>query len=395
MRRFPSPVKLVLTILVPAAIAWLLLGPNILERRRAEEVVRKTWAGFKRLFINADGRVHRLPENDTVSEGQAYAMLRAVWLGDKETFDRCYRWTEENLSRRPHAGDNLLAWHWKDGQVRDWMPAADADLDYALSLFFADALWPGAAPSSLPPYDERAARTAEDVLRKLTYESAGGRLYLSPWILAPNARPPLPVNPSYYSPSHFRVFFDRTGDKRWLSLVDTTYHVLGSLARGPGTGGSPGLVPDWCGLERDERFLPLAGRSSDFGWDALRVAFRVGWDAAWFKSPEAEAFFRAGMADFIEREWSAQGAVYCEYGWDAASPRRFEDPTFYASYYHALASVRSKTARDILHKTRSFLAREDGEWHYGRTDYYANSLSWLADGMKSGLVRNIPPRGRR
>src|SRR5436190_19861991 len=53
----------------------------------------KGWAGFKMNFILANGRVVR-PENnnDTVSEGQAYAMLLAVHLNDQATFNKCFLW---------------------------------------------------------------------------------------------------------------------------------------------------------------------------------------------------------------------------------------------------------------------------------------------------------------
>ncbi len=121
-------------------------------------------------------------------------MLRAVWLGDKAAFDACYRWSETHLRRKE---DSLLAWHWKDGKITDSMPAADADIDYALSLLQAEARWPGQAPEGLAPYGARGLQSAEDILRLLTFR-AGSRLHLSPWILRPKAEAPFPVNPSYY-----------------------------------------------------------------------------------------------------------------------------------------------------------------------------------------------------
>lgn len=367
----------------------LILWPRAPEKRRAREAVQKTWSGYKRLFVGADGRVRRLPEDDTVSEGQAYAMLRAAWLEDKATFDLCYRWTEENLSRRREEGDSLLAWHWRDGKVQDRMPAADADLDYALSLFFAESLWPGAAPAGLPPYGRRAKRSADDILRRLTYTADAGRLFLSPWILASGTRAPFPANPSYYSPAHFRVFHRSTGDERWLRLVDTTYRLLGRLARDRSHAKGSGLVPDWCAVGLDGRVSPLPGKSSRFGWNAIRVPLRVGWDLAWFHAPQAEAFFRSGLADFVEREWVSRGALLCEYRWDGSGPLGYEDPAFYAAYYTVLAAVGSQAAPALLRKTRSFVKRDLDGWNYGRSQYYVNSLAWLADGLASGAVRDI------
>ena len=359
------------------------------QRRTSLVVVAKTWAGYKRAFVTSEGRVRRLPEDDTVSEGQAYAMLRAAWLRDKAAFDLCYRWTEENLSRRKTAGDHLLAWHWRGGRVVDGMPAADADLDYALSLFFAEALWPGAAPRGLIPYGKRAALCAGDILRRLTYKADRGRLFLSPWILPRGAKAPFPVNPSYYSPAHFRIFHQRTGDKRWLELVDTTYRLLERLARDPDDGNGSGLVPDWCAVDLEGRLTPLEGKSAHFGWDAIRVPLRVGWDLAWFDAPQADAFFRSGLADFVERTWASQGSLRSEYHRDGSAPKGREDPAFYAAYFYASAAVRSKTAPALLRKSRSFLNKGGDGWDYGKDRYYTNSLAWLADGLASGLVKNL------
>ena len=379
-------------------LAWALLlaaAACLLWRLRPQapsstEVVRRTWSGYKRLFIAPDGRVRRPGDDDTVSEGQAYAMLRAAWLGDKATFDLCYRWTEENLSRRRRTGDGLLAWHWRAGAVLDWMPASDADLDYVLSLFFAEALWPGAAPTGLAPYGKRARSSAADILRLLTYRADGGKLFLSPWILSPGSRAPFPVNPSYYSPAHFRVFRKRTGDPRWRELIDTTYRLLERLARDL-RGKSSGLVPDWCEVGPDGRLSPMAGKSFNFGWNAIRVPLRVGWDLAWFDSARAKTFFRSGIAGFIEREWIARGALLCEYRLDGSGPQRYQNPAFYAAYYYALAATGSSAAPAVLRKTRSFLIRDGESWHYGRSQYYANSLAWLADGLAAGVVRDIEP----
>ena len=65
-----------------------------------DALLARTWAGYRSRFIAPDGRVVR-PEhgNDTVSEGQAYAMLRAAWMDDQATFDRVWHWTKERLSR--------------------------------------------------------------------------------------------------------------------------------------------------------------------------------------------------------------------------------------------------------------------------------------------------------
>ena len=69
--------------------------------QRLDAALTASWAFYKTHYILPDGRVKRPDtKNDTVSEGQAYALLRAVWSNDQATFDRCYGWTEANLSQK-------------------------------------------------------------------------------------------------------------------------------------------------------------------------------------------------------------------------------------------------------------------------------------------------------
>ena len=73
-------------------------------------------AAFFARYVTADGRVVRLDQNnDTVSEGQAYALLIAVTQNDAKRFATVWNWTRRNLLRP----DGLLAWHWSGGKVVD------------------------------------------------------------------------------------------------------------------------------------------------------------------------------------------------------------------------------------------------------------------------------------
>lgn len=81
--------------------------------------------------MDPDGRVVRRDQGgDSVSEGQAYALLVAVARQDRERFDAVWTWTQEHLLRP----DGTLSWRWSDGAVLDAASAADADLDAARAL---------------------------------------------------------------------------------------------------------------------------------------------------------------------------------------------------------------------------------------------------------------------
>ena len=65
------------------------------------DLLNESWSAYRQRFIQSDGRViDRENQDRTVSEGQAYAMLRAVFVDDRETFALTLNWAEGNLQRR-------------------------------------------------------------------------------------------------------------------------------------------------------------------------------------------------------------------------------------------------------------------------------------------------------
>jgi endoglucanase len=333
--------------------------------------------------------VKRPKEGDTVSEGQAYAMLRAVWMDDKEAFDRSYRWAEKNLSRKEKFGDNLLAWHWKDGAVSDWMPASDADVDYALSLIFAHAKWK-IAPAGAEAYGGKAKAVLEDILRLETYRTGSGRIYLSPWILKEGGGSEnFPVNPSYYSPAHFKIFHKFSGAGTWLELADTSYYVLVSLSKSFNGEKGAGLIPDWCRVDNKDEFYPLEGKNGGFGWEAVRIPFRVAMDRFWFSDGRAQAVCGA-ISGFAENEWKKNGRVFCEYYYDGSPKAQYENSLFYSAYASAFLAAGLPGESALTAKARSYLEAEGADWFYQSTDeYYVNSLAWFLDGFVSGTIRDL------
>ncbi|MDD5456097.1 MAG: glycosyl hydrolase family 8 [Candidatus Margulisbacteria bacterium] len=209
-----------------------------------------------------------------VSESSSYALLRAVIIKDKKTFDKVWNWTKNNLQHSqinwvyywkdlnsPKNGwktpdelgierDNLFAWRWtptisprnnknksEDGIVyyrwqqpteehnpndpwRDgWDAASDADQDIALALIFADALWGSKKGDRVYDYAENARLVLKDIWNKETYINkehrymAGGNNIKS-------------VEPGYLSPFSYRIFDDFDPEHNWMDLVDSSYRIF-------------------------------------------------------------------------------------------------------------------------------------------------------------------------
>ncbi len=219
---------------------------------------------FLDTWVDDDGRVVRRDQGgDTVSEGQAYGMLLAAGIGDRDAFDRIWAWTQQHLVR----DDGLLAWLWRDGEVVDPAPAADADLDAAHALALASVVFAD------PDLARDAARTGRALLAHEVVDGpVAGRdgpvLVAGPW-----AVPDGWVNPSYASPVAHDVLGELTGDPAWDRLTDTGVAV--AEASSPGD-----LVPDWARLA-DGAVEARPGPSDDqahrrigHGFDAMRTTVR-------------------------------------------------------------------------------------------------------------------------
>ncbi len=389
------------------------------SKGRLQQVLAASWQSYCRQFIQPDGRLS-LPEEKggTISEAQAYALLRAVWAGDEPTFARVYAWTYQNLSRVKTHGDSLLSWRWgqrADGSwgVTDANSAADADLDYALALVLADHKgW--RAPAGLPPYREEAGRVQISLVEKEVVNLSGGLIFLTPgnWH---DPQPPHLVNPSYWSPGAYRLFGVLSNRKEsrggappepalpvpgnipgrhnlWLRLHRSSYVLLAQLSRGLGTQVGVGLFPDWCRVDALGRMEPAPGKDSRFGWEAVRIPFRVALDALWFGEPEARRLLRERFLTFFKGQWEKRGRLLAVYNYDGTPAVNYESPVLYAGVLAgALAGEDRDFAREMAKKILSFYHEDGGRSYFEAPDhYYANNWAWLGLALYAGQVKPGP-----
>jgi endo-1,4-beta-D-glucanase Y len=201
-------------------------------------------------YVEDDGRVVRHDQGgDTVSEGQAYAMLLAAAEQDEERFARVWTWTREHL-RRP---DGLLSWRWADGRVADPEPAADADLDAARALLVA------AQRFGEPRYAEEGRALGRAIVEHETAPAADKTVLVAgPWAQGRGV-----VNPSYWSPRAYTMlgFEDVAASSRRLTDVLT----------------ESSLPPDWAKVEAwgVSATGPPDGGDPGYAYDAVRVPIRL------------------------------------------------------------------------------------------------------------------------
>lgn len=259
-RRLPAVVAVVtvLGVLVAAGLAHVVTrGPG--SERETVSAARAAADRFLTGYVDEDGRVVRRDQGgDTVSEGQAYAMLVATAVGDEATFERVWNWTRDHLQRP----DGLLSWQWRDGQVADAESATDADLDAARALVLAGKRF------ERPTWRSAGLRLGRAVLVHQTALTGSGRVLLAgSWVQGP----PYAVNPSYASPAAAQVLGRASDDPRWQELQQGDLTVNEALVE-PGR-----LPPDWARVEKDGSVRPTGGPQGEperFGFDAARLPIR-------------------------------------------------------------------------------------------------------------------------
>lgn len=319
------------------------------------------WSYYKQRYI-VDGRVVSWDEHGiTTSEGQGYAMLRAVWSGDRATFDRVWTWTRQHLQVRQ---DSLFAWKWKH-KVLSTDSATDADTDIALALILAARRFAHA------PY-ETAALAILDSMWELELLHVDGHSYVTGGNWAPAEAAPV-IHVAYLAPYAYEVFASVDPRHAWRQVVTDSYALLHWLYDEERVV----LPPEVVYWDKDRQRLtlrhPTTGQMNEFSYDAFPIFWRVAQDAAWFG--RAEGPLRETMLDFFTREWKRHGRFLDRYQADGTPRSTLEGLPLYATV-HALARetepdlARQLYARKLAALHRQALAGKT-------TPYYLHNWLWF------------------
>jgi len=355
-------------------LSIVLLGMSSCEKGKSQSVVdpilEESWRAYVQGFIQGDGRVIDHSASDiSTSEGQAYAMLRAVWIGDRVTFDRTLRWALNNLNSGIR-NDHLWAWKWgKDSRgtwgVMDKAFASDADQDAAFALILASRVWNDSQ------YLERARAILKDLWTLGTVEVAGRRYLLAGDSLCKGSS--CRINPSYYAPYAYRIFAGVDGASNWASLVDTSYDVLRSVSRFADTG----LPPDWALLNTETGEITRSSeKDSAFSYDAFRVYWRVALDRELFREPRADDYLRDSLR-WISAEWDKRQKL-------AAAISPAGKPMVEYESLEMLSALMCALRDETMHRKLE-AAYAQGIWS-DKTRYYLQNWAWFGSALYSGFL---------
>ncbi|HEX2912709.1 MAG TPA: glycosyl hydrolase family 8 [Chloroflexia bacterium] len=401
----PTPINLAQSpASSPAATAGTLPGitPTAIladPKSEARQQLQLAWESYKHNFIQADGRViDPMFGNLTTSEGQSYALLRAVWMNDRASFDLALRWSQNNLQVRP--GDKLFGYKWGNDGNGNWRlvevnSASDADVDIALALLFGSKRWNEAS------YQKQALELLNSIWNREVVHVLG-KPYLTAGDWAPaQAKPTL--NPSYLSPYAYRIFatVDRSHD--WQGLVDTSYNVIKGCSETvfEGVGGAH-LPANWCAIDRTSGSYTVAqsypDMNTNYGYDAFRTMWRVALDYTWFNEPRAFQFLT--RSDALRQKWQQEGRLLAEYDHAGKPVQPREDLAVYGGDLANFLVTDAGTAETIV-KTKILPAFQQqnnnspaslagwGDLH----NYYTQNWAWFGLALYCQKLENLSVLG--
>ncbi|HAT03500.1 MAG TPA: hypothetical protein DCS29_01845 [Candidatus Magasanikbacteria bacterium] len=355
---------------------------EIREVNNEDGVIQTSWEDYKKEFITPEGRtIDPKAQNVTTSEGQSYALLRAVWEGDKEVFDRVFIWSEYNIKLPKN---NLYAWLYgtdtNDKEtILDDSTATDADEDIALALIFAYKKWQD------PVYMERAREILDSVWENHVVD-IGNTLYLSSGATTTEG---YLINPSYFSPASYNIFSQIDKNHDWQKLRDDVYIVLENIKTSTEFKNAIGLVPNWFILSRDGTYMSASSvkeYADLYGYDAFRLMWRLALDAEWFDTQKAKDYL-AHVSNFYLDEWNKDKHIEAHYYVDGTPASDFDDISTYTGALVALNITQPEKAVDI-YSDRFWSMFHNGTWGE-KKNYYTQNWAWFATAFYADNLPNV------
>ncbi|MBX4215397.1 hypothetical protein KW797_00380 [Candidatus Parcubacteria bacterium] len=346
------------------------------------------WEDYKQNYIEPESyrTLDRQQENITTSEGESYTMLRAVWQDDKSTFDVSLDWLNAHLKRK----DNLFSWLYGRrpngtlGVVSEKggaNSAADADTDIALALLFAHARWGEAR------YLDEARAVIASIWEHEVITIKGTPYLAANSVEKTSKSPYVLLNPSYFAPYAYRIFADADPAHPWEKVADSSYAIIDkSLAAPFDKEKSVGLPPNWIYLDRVTGAI-TASPDSDYGFDAMRVPWRLALDYVWFGEPNAKRTLE--KLSFLGKEWDKRERLPMVYAHDGTPVLADESPAFYGGTIGYFKVAEPREAQKIYRDKLEVLYSPDKQGWKEFMSYYDDNWAWFGIALTENALPNL------
>ena len=112
---------------------------------KLKEVFNDVFRGPNKVYFEVGdtmGYVSDIKNHDARTEGMSYGMMVAVQFGEKDIFDRLWRWSKKYMQHQSGTREGYFAWSCRvDGTQNSPGAASDGELYFITALLFASNRW--------------------------------------------------------------------------------------------------------------------------------------------------------------------------------------------------------------------------------------------------------------
>ena len=112
---------------------------------KLQEVFNDVFRGPNKVYFEVGdsmGFVSDIKNHDARTEGMSYGLMVAVQFGEKDIFDRLWRWAKKYMQHQSGSREGYFAWSCKtDGTQNAAGAASDGELYFITALIFASNRW--------------------------------------------------------------------------------------------------------------------------------------------------------------------------------------------------------------------------------------------------------------
>ncbi|HFJ9441351.1 MULTISPECIES: glycosyl hydrolase family 8 [Bacillus] len=271
-----------------------ILKPNHVSQESLNNAVKNYYNDWKKKYLKNDlsslpggyyvkGEITGNPDGFRplgTSEGQGYGMIITVLMAGHDSnaqtiYDGLFKTARAFKSS---INPNLMGWVVADDKKAQghFDSATDGDLDIAYSLLLAHKQW---GSSGKINYLKEAQNMITKGIKASNVTKNNG-LNLGDW----GDKSTFDTRPSDWMMSHLRAFYEFTGDKTWLNVIDNLYNTYTNFTNkhSPKTGLISDFVVKNPPQPAPKDFLDESKYTDSYYYNASRVPLRIVMDYAMY-----------------------------------------------------------------------------------------------------------------
>lgn len=265
---------------------------------KLKEVFNDVFRGPNKVYFEVGdsmGYISDIKNHDARTEGMSYGMMIAVQFGEKDIFDRLWRWSKKYMQHKSGQREGYFAWSCKtDGTRNAEGAASDGELYFITALIFASNRWgndtginyKAEAQHILNCIMPREFKEERQIRQFPGMPQSSGKIFLIDpetqlITFTPDGFGQRFTDPSYHIPAFYEVWAKWADDGRseyWLSCAAKSREYLHRAINE-----QTGLNPDMSQYDGSlmEGFGGRRNRGANFRYDSWRVPMNIALDYEW------------------------------------------------------------------------------------------------------------------